>query len=199
MVLLLLFSILAYLFGSLSTAIIVCRLLHLPDPRSQGSGNPGATNVLRFGGKKVAILVLLGDLLKGLVPVLLAKFSGMSHSALAWVGLAATLGHIFPLFFGFKGGKGVATAGGVMFGINLLFGSVVFSTWLIVAIVTRYSSLAAIITTIAVPIYGYLFISPQIIFPLSLISFLLLWRHFDNFKRLIAGKEDKIGGKKITM
>lgn len=199
MVLLLLFSILAYLFGSLSTAIIVCRLLHLPDPRSQGSGNPGATNVLRFGGKKVAILVLLGDLLKGLIPVLLAKFSGISHSGLAWVGLAATLGHIFPLFFGFKGGKGVATAGGVMFGINWLFGTAVFGTWLIIALVTRYSSLAAIITTVAVPIYGYFFISPYIIFPLIIISLLLLWRHLDNFKRLIAGKEDKIGGKKTSV
>ncbi len=196
MFLLLLFLIIAYLFGSLSTAIIVCRLLHLPDPRSQGSGNPGATNVLRFGGKKIAILVLLGDLLKGLVPVLLAKWCGVSQVGLVWVGLAATLGHIFPIFFGFKGGKGVATAGGVMFGLNWLFGTVVFVTWLIIALLSRYSSLAAIITTISVPIYGTIFISHKILLPLILISALLLWRHYDNFKRLIAGQEDKIGKKK---
>lgn len=196
MLLLLLFIIIAYLFGSLSTAIIVCRLLHLPDPRSQGSGNPGATNVLRFGGKKVAIFVLIGDLLKGLIPVLLAKWCGIAPIGLVWVGLAATLGHIFPVFFGFKGGKGVATAGGVMFGLNWLFGTVVFATWLIIALLTRYSSLAAIITTISVPIYGALFISHKIILPLTLISALLLWRHYDNFKRLIAGQEDKIGKKK---
>lgn len=193
MFLLLLFVIIGYLFGSLSTAIIVCRLLHLPDPRGQGSGNPGATNVLRFGGKKVAILVLMGDLLKGLIPVLLAKWAGISPIGLAWVGLAATLGHVFPLFFGFKGGKGVATGGGVMFGLNWMLGTAIFMTWLLIAAISRYSSLAAIVAAISVPIYAYWLVPHKALLPLILITLLLLWRHYENFKRLLAGQEDKIG------
>lgn len=196
MILLLLFMIIAYLFGSLSTAIIVCRLLQLPDPRNQGSGNPGATNVLRFGGTKVAILVLIGDLLKGLIPVLIAKWCGISQVGLAWIGLAAIIGHVFPLFFGFKGGKGVATGAGVMFGLNWLLGLAVFMTWLIIAVISRYSSLAALIATISVPIYAFWLTTHATLLPLILISLLLLWRHYENFKRLLAGKEDKIGTKK---
>ncbi len=196
MILILFFIIVAYLFGSLSTAIIVCHLLHLPDPRKQGSGNPGATNVLRFGGKKIAILVLIGDLLKGLIPVLIAKWCGISHLGLAWIGLAAIVGHIFPVFFGFKGGKGVATGAGVMFGLNWLFGLFVFMTWLIIALITRYSSLAAIIASVSLPIYGFWFVSHVTLFPLILITVFLLWRHHDNLKRLMIGQEDKIGQKK---
>ena len=193
MFLLLVFVVIGYLCGSLSSAIIICRLLQLPDPRSQGSGNPGATNVLRFGGKKVAIAVLMGDLLKGLIPVLFAKWCGITEMGLAWVGLAATLGHIFPLFFGFKGGKGVATGGGVMFGINWMLGTAVFITWLLIAAISRYSSMAAIIAAISVPIYAYWLVPHKVLLPLILISLLLLWRHYYNFKRLLTGQEDKIG------
>lgn len=198
MILLISFIIIAYLFGSLSTAIIVCQLLQLPDPRKQGSGNPGATNVLRFGGKKVAIFVLIGDLLKGLIPVLIAKWCGVAQLGLAWIGLAAILGHIFPIFFGFKGGKGVATGAGVMFGLNWLLGLSVFITWLIIAATSRYSSLAAIIASISVPIYGFWFVSHATLLPLTLISLFLLWRHHDNFNRLMTGQEDKIGQKKLN-
>lgn len=191
----LLFMIIAYLLGSLSTAIITTKLLDLPDPRNIGSGNPGATNVLRISGTKIAIIVLLGDFLKGLIPVLLAKWAGLSPNALAWVGLAAILGHVFPLFFGFKGGKGVATAAGALFGLSWPLGLVALLTWIIIAAIFRYSSLAAVIATLAVPFYAKWLVHVPAIFPLLLICVLLLWRHSENITRLMCGKEDKIGVK----
>ncbi len=199
MISLLLFMITAYLFGSLSSAIIICRLFHLPDPRNQGSGNPGATNVLRYGGTKVAILVLIGDLLKGLIPVLIAKWFGMTQLDLAWIGLAAIVGHVFPIFFAFHGGKGVATGAGALLGINWVLGLSVFSSWLIIAIVFRYSSLAAIIGAILVPVYAYWLTQHHILVPLILISLILLWRHAENIKRLLKGQEDKITFKKSNI
>jgi len=129
----------AYLAGSLSSAIIMCKLFSLPDPRSQGSGNPGATNVLRFGGKKIAILVLTGDVLKGLIPVLIASTVGLTATGIALVGVSAFLGHLYPVFFKFQGGKGVATALGVLLGISWLLGVAIIVTWLVTAVIFRLS------------------------------------------------------------
>ena len=137
----------AYLMGSLSSAIIVCRLMGFPDPRTQGSGNPGATNVLRYGGKRAAVIVLLGDALKGLIPVAIAQTLAISDTGLAAVAIAAFLGHLYPVFFGFEGGKGVATAFGVLLGLSWIIGLAVLATWLLMAFVFRYSSLAALVAT----------------------------------------------------
>ena len=186
----------AYLLGSLSTAIIVCKLSGLPDPRTQGSGNPGATNVLRIGGKKLAGIVLLGDMLKGLLPVLLAKSLGVSDLILACTGFAAFLGHCYPLFFSFKGGKGVATALGIMLGISWLVGLLLLSVWLLMAMVFRISSLAAISAAFMAPlISGILRSAPEIIIMEIAISAILLWRHRTNIHNLYKGIEPRIGGK----
>ena len=186
----------AYLLGSLSTAIIVCKLSGLPDPRTQGSGNPGATNVLRIGGKKLAGIVLLGDMLKGLLPVLFAKFLGVSDLILACTGFAAFLGHCYPLFFSFKGGKGVATALGIMIGISWLVGLLLLSVWLLMAMVFRISSLAAISAAFMAPlISGILRSAPEIIIMEIAISAILLWRHRTNIHNLYKGIEPRIGGK----
>src|SRR3972149_1365032 len=186
----------AYLLGSLSTAIIVCKLSGLPDPRTQGSGNPGATNVLRLGGKKLAGIVLLGDMLKGLLPVLLAKSLGVSDLILACTGFAAFLGHCYPLFFSFKGGKGVATALGIMLGISWLVGLLLLSVWLLMAMVFRISSLAAISAAFMAPlISGILTSAPEIIIMEIAMSAILLWRHRINIHNLYKGIEPRIGGK----
>lgn len=183
----------AYLVGSISTAIVVSRTLGLPDPRDHGSGNPGATNVLRLGGRKAAIITLVGDMLKGLIPVLFAKLIGLSPVAAALVGLAALIGHIFPVFFHFRGGKGVATALGVLIGLSWQTGLAAALTWLIVARVSRLSSLAALVATILTPIFAWLVgASGQMIMILTLICVLVFWRHRDNIKRLAAGEEGKI-------
>lgn len=183
----------AYLVGSISTAIVVSRTLGLPDPRDHGSGNPGATNVLRLGGRKAAIITLVGDMLKGLLPVLFAKLIGLSPVAAALVGLAALIGHIFPVFFHFRGGKGVATALGVLIGLSWQTGLAAALTWLIVARVSRLSSLAALVATILTPIFAWLVgASGQMIMILTLICVLVFWRHRDNIKRLAAGEEGKI-------
>jgi glycerol-3-phosphate acyltransferase PlsY len=181
----------AYLLGSLSSAVFVCKIFHLPDPRTEGSKNPGTTNVLRIGGKKVAILVLIGDLLKGLIPVLIARYFMPDH-IWGWVGLSAVLGHMFPIFFQFKGGKGVATGAGVLLGLSLPLGFLVILTWILVAALFRYSSLAAIIATLLMPFYGFWVARPQIL-PLVFICVLILIRHYGNIKNLIAGNESKIG------
>lgn len=196
MLLSILFIIFAYLLGSLSSAIIVCKLMGLPDPRSQGSGNPGATNVLRFGGKKLAIIVLSGDILKGILPVLLAKLAGISTMALGWVALAAFIGHLYPIFFGFRGGKGVATAFGALLILCWPLALSVLATWLIVAVLFRYSSLAALIATTATPILAWWLIPVGEYIPVLLMSLFLIARHYDNIRRLLAGKEVKIGAKK---
>ena len=187
----------AYLSGSLSTAIIVSKLGGLPDPRTQGSGNPGATNMLRVGGKKAAALTLLGDMLKGLIPVALASALAAGDTTLALVGMAAFLGHLYPVFFGFRGGKGVATALGVLMGISWMGGLGALITWLFMAKVFRYSSLAALTAAVLAPLYMWLARPAPALLAMSLVmSALLLWRHRSNIRRLISGEEDKIARKK---
>jgi len=186
----------AYLLGSLSSAIIVCRLAGLPDPRSDGSGNPGATNVLRLGGKKPAVVTLAGDMLKGLLPVLLGHALGLAPVLLALVGLAAFLGHLYPVFFRFQGGKGVATALGVLLGLDWVVGLATVATWLAVAFVTRYSSLSALIATGLAPVWvAWRFGSLEPAVACTVMTALLFWRHAGNIRRLAAGEEPKIGQK----
>jgi len=186
----------AYLLGSLSAAIILCRLMGLPDPRSQGSGNPGATNVLRFGGKKLAALTLLGDMLKGLIPVVAARFVTDDATVLALVALAAFLGHLFPIFFGFRGGKGVATALGVLLGLSWQVGVAVLVTWIVMALLFRISSLSALIAAMLSPLYGWWFTNSLVyIEMMAVMAILLLWRHRSNIERLLSGKEKHIGQK----
>ncbi|MFQ5643184.1 MAG: glycerol-3-phosphate 1-O-acyltransferase PlsY [Thiogranum sp.] len=184
-----------YLLGSLSSAIITCRLLGLPDPRSQGSGTPGATNVLRIGGKKAAAITLVGDMLKGLLPVLAAKALGADIGIQAAVAVAAFLGHLYPLFFGFKGGKGVATALGVLLGLHWPVGLLTIATWLVIAKVFKISSLAALLAILVTPLYIWWLIPEQsLLLAMLLMGTLLFWRHRSNIKGLLAGSEGKIGG-----
>lgn len=189
------FIIFAYLLGSLSTAIIASKIAGHADPRTLGSGNPGATNVLRLSGKKMAIIVLVGDALKGLIPVLVAKVFGIFGGALAWIGFAAFIGHLYPVFFEFRGGKGVATFFGVAVALSWLLGVVVLLTWLVITFVSRYSSLAAILTAALLPIYAYWLVPIDYLPPIILMSILLIWRHQNNIRNLVAGKEGKIGEK----
>ena len=189
--------ILAYLAGSLASAVIVCKTLGLGDPREQGSGNPGATNVLRLHGKLPALLTLFGDLLKGLVPVLLLRYVQAPDVFVAAAGLAAFGGHIYPLFFGLRGGKGVATLIGVLLGFHWLLGAAFVVTWLLVALLSRYSSLAAIIAALATPLYCWLILAgAPYITAASLMSALLVWRHRLNIRKLLNGTEDKISFKR---
>ncbi len=190
----------AYLIGSLSFAVIFSRLMGLSDPRDYGSGNPGATNVLRSGNKAAAILTLAFDALKGVVPVWLAlRFGprlGFGETAAAFVGLAAFLGHLWPVFFRFQGGKGVATAGGVLLAFNLWLGLGVIATWVIVAVLFRYSSLASLVSAVVSPFYLALIWGPELaMVPLAVMSLLLVWRHEANIRKLVAGKESKLGQK----
>ena len=182
-----------YLFGSISTAIIVCKLMGLPDPRTTGSRNPGATNVARLGGKKAAALTLAGDMLKGLVPVLIAHALHASPTILAATALAAFLGHLYPVFFGFQGGKGVATALGVIYGLYWPVGLLTTGIWLAMAIVFRYSSLAALTAILLTPL-GFMWLLPErpIIIAMVVLTALLYWRHRSNIANLLSGKEDKI-------
>ena len=183
----------AYLLGSLSSAVILCRLMGLPDPRTQGSHNPGATNVLRFGGKKAAALTLLGDSLKGLVPMLIGHGLHAPPAVLAATGFAAFLGHLYPIFFGFRGGKGVATALGVQFGIYWLVGLSVAAIWLFVAKGLGISSLAALISMALAPgILWFFWDAPSLLLMQVLMSLLLFWRHRENIRNLLSGKEDRI-------
>ncbi len=189
------FIVCAYLIGSVSSAIIVCKLMRLPDPRSTGSGNPGATNVLRVGGKKAAAITLVGDVLKGLLPVLVAKLLHVSDLTLALVGFAAFIGHLFPLFFGLKGGKGVATMLGVMFGFHWAVGLATALTWLIVAKVFKISSLSALIATALAPFYVLLIMGSNkpLIIATAVMTLILFWRHRSNIQNLLSGKEGRIG------
>jgi len=195
----------AYLIGSISFAVVVSKCMRLPDPYSYGSGNPGATNVLRTGNKRAAVLTLLGDALKGWLAVMIARVvlgeSEWMHGASAWifcgVVIAVFLGHLYPLFHGFKGGKGVATACGILFGINLILGLATLSTWLIVAFFLRYSSLAALAAAVFGPIYFvFLFGFQPMAIALSVVCALLIWRHRSNIRNLINGTETRIGKKK---
>lgn len=182
-----------YLLGSFSSAIVVCKLLNLPDPRGQGSGNPGATNVLRFGGKKAAILVLVLDILKGFVPVILGHLVAVSPTVLALITLAAFLGHLYPVFFKFQGGKGVATAFGCLLALHWLVGLAVLATWLVMAFAFRYSSLSAITAAMLAPAYIFWFTGQwQYILLSAVMCALLLWRHRSNIHKLINGQEDQI-------
>jgi glycerol-3-phosphate acyltransferase PlsY len=196
----------AYLVGSLSFAVIISRLMGLNDPRTYGSGNPGATNVLRSGNKLAAILTLVFDALKGYVPVLLVAIYGpaygLGEGTAALVGLAAFLGHLWPLFFRFQGGKGVATAAGVLLGLNPWLGLAALLTWVIVAYAFRYSSLASIVTAVFAPVF-FLFgnhvawrAPGMMVLSLAVMGLLLVWRHAENINRLVAGKESKLGAKK---
>ena len=190
----LLLIVFGYLAGSISTAIIVCRIMGLPDPRSEGSRNPGATNVLRFGGKKAAAITLAGDLLKGLLPVLLARGLGVDEPGLALTALAAFLGHLYPVFFGFEGGKGVATAFGVILGLSWLTALVALATWLLMAFTVRISSLSALTAAVLAPLYAWLFGLPIVYVAAILIMVvILIWRHRSNIRQLLAGTEDTIG------
>ena len=186
----------AYLLGSIASAILICRLFGLSDPRAEGSGNPGATNVLRLHGKKVAILTLAGDVLKGVIPVLIAKALGCSALIIALSGLAAFIGHLFPVFFKFKGGKGVATLIGVLFATHWLSGLAYITTWSLIAWITRYSSLSALTAAALTPVYSW-FILENINFMIcqSIMVIFLIWRHRSNIRHLIDGTENKIGEK----
>jgi len=184
----------AYLLGSISSAVVVCRLMGLPDPRTQGSNNPGATNVLRIGGKKAAAVTLVGDSLKGLIPMLAGHLLGVGPAVLAATGLAAFLGHLYPVFFGFRGGKGVATALGVQFGLWWPIGLTVAAVWLFVAKVLRISSLSALVSMALAPLIVWFFWPEPILLGMQvLISLLLFWRHRSNIVNLISGQEGKIG------
>ncbi len=187
------FIIAAYLLGSISSAIIVCRLMRLPDPRSQGSNNPGATNVLRIGGKKPAAITLFGDMLKGFIPVLLANLMGVGETTLAAVAMAVFLGHLYPLFFHFQGGKGVATALGVQFGLSWMIGGSVAAIWLFMGYVIKISSLSALVSMALAPIIVWLVTGSIVLTGMSVVMTLLLfWRHRSNIQKLLAGKESKI-------
>lgn len=187
----------AYLLGSIACAILVSKIMGGADPRTAGSGNPGATNVLRIHGKKAAAFTLLGDLLKGLVPVLLARALNAPDLVVALAGLAAFTGHIFPIFFGFRGGKGVATFVGVLLGTHWLLGLCFIGTWLLVAGVCRISSLAALTAAVLTPLYTWL-ILPQAAYVscITLMALILIWRHRSNIKNLLNGTEAKFSSGK---
>lgn len=183
--------ILAYLGGSLSSAVLISRAVGLPDPRENGSHNPGATNVLRLGGRGAAVAVLVLDILKGLIPVYLSWFFGIMPVMLGFIGVAACLGHMYPVFFRFRGGKGVATALGTMLPIGFGMGGLAIGTWLLVLVVSGYSSLASIVTVLLTPLFTYL-LKPEYTLPVSLLSCLILIRHHENIVRLMRGEEPKV-------
>ena len=199
-------TIAAYLMGSLSFAVIVSRTMGLGDPRTYGSKNPGATNVLRSGNKAAAIVTLLLDAFKGWLPVMLVKWFGepygLGDGTLAMVGLAAFLGHLFPVFFRFVGGKGVATALGVLLATGWVLGLATGITWLVIAYAFRYSSLASLVAAVFAPVY-YVFgdglawaMDKNIVLSIAVMSLLLIWRHSENISRLVKGTESKLGSKK---
>jgi glycerol-3-phosphate acyltransferase PlsY len=188
--------IISYLLGSLSSAIIVSRLFHLPDPRTQGSKNPGATNMLRIAGKKYAIIVLLADMLKGFIPVFFLTLITLNPITIGFACFAAVLGHMFPIYFQFKGGKGVATAIGAFLGIQMMMGVVVILTWLVVAYYSRYSSLASIMAITFAPFYSlFVFQNMQAFIPLMFITIFVLYQHRENISRLMVGEESKLSFK----
>ncbi|EKO3654057.1 glycerol-3-phosphate 1-O-acyltransferase PlsY [Vibrio metschnikovii] len=185
----------AYLLGSISSAVLICRLLRLPDPRGVGSHNPGATNVLRIAGKKTALTVLICDMLKGTIPVWGGYYLNIDPLMLGLIGIAACLGHMYPLFFHFKGGKGVATALGAIAPIGLELTAMVIVTWLVVVFIFRYSSLAALVTVLLTPFYTWM-IKPHYTLPVAMLCCLIVLRHQENIKRLFIGTEPKVGEKK---
>ena len=192
------FIVCAYLLGSISFAVLMSKAFSLPDPRTYGSQNPGATNVLRSGKKAAAALTLLGDAAKGTVAVILTQYYAHgSHALIAAVALAVFLGHLFPVFLYFKGGKGVATALGVLLALNVWLGLAALGTWLLVAMVFRLSSLSALMAAIGTPIYAYLLgMQVEYLLAVTVLSVFLIWRHKSNIQNLLSGSESKIGSKK---
>ncbi len=185
---------LAYMLGSVSSAIIVCKLMGLPDPRSEGSGNPGATNVLRIGGKKAAALTLVGDMLKGYIPVALAMWFWLDAPTVIAIGMAAFIGHLWPVFFEFKGGKGVATELGVLFGLNPIIGAISALVWLFIAKGLKISSLAALVAMALAPVITWYFTGLNVwAVGVATMSAILIWRHKSNIQRLLSGEESAIG------
>jgi glycerol-3-phosphate acyltransferase PlsY len=193
------FIVLSYLVGSVSTAIVLCKAMGQPDPRTLGSGNPGATNVLRFGGKRLAAATLIGDVLKGLFPVLIAKPFVHSPTMLASVAFAAVVGHVFPIYYRFKGGKGVATGLGVLLGVSWPSALAALAVWSSVLAITRVSSLSAILGAVVLPLLVY-WLDPHIEYTwfAVAISLLLLWRHRQNINNLLAGREGRVGASRDT-
>ncbi|MDX1726559.1 MAG: glycerol-3-phosphate 1-O-acyltransferase PlsY [Pseudoalteromonas tetraodonis] len=192
--LVILMFVLAYLLGSISSAILVSRLFKLPDPRTYGSNNPGATNVYRSGGSLPACLVLVFDILKGTIPVWGAYFLKLEPLELGLIAVAACLGHMYPLFFSFKGGKAVATAFGSLLPIGLSLGGLLIGTWLLIVAITRYSSLAALVAVTLAPLYTW-WIKPLYTLPVTFITLLIIIRHRTNIVRLFKGEEPKVGTK----
>ena len=187
------FALFGYFLGSISTAIITCKLMGLPDPRSGGSKNPGATNVLRLGGKKAAAITLAGDMLKGLIPTLVAVLSGMTYDVIAITGLAAFIGHLYPVFYGFSGGKGVATLLGVLLGTHWMIGAGTILTWLVMAKVFKISSLSALVAALVAPVLVWYISQSEILTTtVCIMTVLLYWRHRSNIANLLSGREGKI-------
>ena len=193
----LIYALAGYLFGSISAAIITCKLMGLKDPRSVGSNNPGATNVLRHGGKKAAIITLIGDMLKGLIPVIAVSIIEPAAAAVAITGLGAFLGHIYPAYYGFRGGKGVATYYGVLYGFSWIAGLSAALVWILSALIWKLSSLSALIAALCAPFFlWWISGSIELTATLSLMTLLLYWRHRSNIRNIIEGKENRIGVKK---
>ncbi|GGO63922.1 glycerol-3-phosphate 1-O-acyltransferase PlsY [Bowmanella pacifica] len=188
----------AYLAGSISSAVLICKIFALPDPRTQGSGNPGTTNVYRIGGRFPALLTLLCDVLKGTIPVWGSYFLGIEPLYLGFIAIAACLGHIYPLFFGFNGGKAVATALGTMLPIGLDLSGLLIATWIATVFITGYSSLAALVTVGLAPVFTW-FIKPQYSIPVTMLSILIIARHRSNIIRLFKGEEGRIWDKGKTL
>jgi glycerol-3-phosphate acyltransferase PlsY len=181
-------AVLAYLLGSLSFAILLSRITGSPDPRASGSGNAGATNMLRLAGKKLAVLTLIGDVCKGMIPVVIASGLGLDHRLQAWVGLCAVLGHLFPLYFRFRGGKGVATAAGMLLALYPPAALLAIGAWLLTFYLTRTSSLASLIATpLTLPLLAWQ--EPHALLPMSVLTLLIVWRHRGNLRDLFAGRE----------
>lgn len=187
--------VIGYFAGSLSSAILYARLTRQTDPRLVGSGNPGATNILRTQGKRAAAIVLAGDIVKGVLPIVIGRWLGLSPFILSLVALAAIVGHLFPIYFGFKGGKGVATAMGVIFALSPALGVCCILTWALVAAVFRYSSLASLVMAICLPIYAYVLQQAAFLPSMLLVTALILLRHRRNIHNLMLGKETKLGHK----
>jgi len=191
LILLIIFIAIAYALGSINTAILVCKAMNLGDPRTEGSQNPGATNVLRLAGKRAAMITLVADGAKGFIPVILARMLGVDGFMLGLVAIAAMLGHIYPAFFGFKGGKGVATGLGAILGLSFLVGLIAIAVWIVLAALTRYASLASL-ASFAVALVLSLFASVGYFVPVAIMTGLAVWRHWDNIQRLQSGNENKM-------
>ena len=198
MLLLFIFSLVAYLLGSLSSAIIVSQCAGLADPRTQGSGNPGASNILRIGGKKLAGLVLLGDLLKGWIPVMLAQVVGLPLASLAWVAFFAFIGHLYPVFFSFRGGKGVATALGGLLALAWPVGVIGVLSWGLALFLFRYISIASMLAAVVTFFYVFYVYSVPVYLPIFLMTVLLIARHFSNIQRLFQGTEPRLTKTKLN-